>query len=255
MKAVILAGGMGTRLSEETSVRPKPLVTVGGMPILWHIMKIYSAHGINDFVVLCGYKGHQIKEFFTDYALHSSDMTVDLARNEVALRRNRAETWKVTLLDTGLETQTGGRLRRAREILTEDFCFTYGDGVGDVDIARLVKFHKRHGRLATVTAVQPPARFGALRMRGARVTGFTEKPSDGGGWVNAGFFVLSPKVLGFIAGDSTPWEKGPLEALARRGQLAAYRHTGFWQMMDTLRDRTLLEELWAGGRAPWKVWR
>ncbi|MBI2363314.1 MAG: glucose-1-phosphate cytidylyltransferase [Elusimicrobia bacterium] len=255
MKAVILAGGMGTRLSEETSVRPKPLVTIGGMPILWHIMKIYAAHGIDEFVVLCGYKGHLIKEFFVDYALHSSDMTVDLAKNQVSLRRSRAETWKVTLLDTGLETQTGGRLKRARALLKEDFCFTYGDGVGDVDITKLVAFHRRQGRLATVTAVQPPARFGALRMRGTRVTGFTEKPADGGGWVNAGFFVLSPKAIDTVAGDATLWEKEPLETLARRSQLAAYRHTGFWQMMDTLRDRTHLEDLWERGRAPWKVWR
>ena len=255
MKAIILAGGMGTRISEESSVRPKPMVEVGGRPILWHILKIYSAHGINDFVICLGYKGYVIKEYFANYFLHMSDVTFDMAANALQVHNAKAEPWKVTLVDTGDNTMTGGRLKRVREFLgDEDFCFTYGDGVGDVDIGALLRFHREQGRLATLTATQPPGRFGALRLEDSRITGFQEKPEGDGGWINGGFFVLNPKVLDYVEGDATIWEREPLENLARDGQMAAYQHTGFWQPMDTLRDKNLLEQLRAEGRAPWKIW-
>lgn len=255
MKAVILAGGLGTRISEETALRPKPMVEIGGKPVLWHIMKIYSAHGVNDFVVCCGYKGYLIKEYFANYFLHMSDVTFDMRDNRMQVHHAHAENWRVTLVDTGEHTQTGGRLKRVREHLgDEDFCFTYGDGVSDVDITAAVAFHRRKERLATLTGVQPPARFGVLKLRGERVESFEEKPHGDGAWINGGFFVLSPKVIDLIADDQTVWERGPLEKLARDGQLSAYLHRGFWQPMDTLRDKTYLEELWQGGKAPWKVW-
>jgi glucose-1-phosphate cytidylyltransferase len=256
MKAVILAGGMGTRLSEETSVRPKPMVEIGGRPILWHILKIYSAHGIQDFVICLGYKGYIIKEYFANYALHMSDVTFDMRdRNRLEIHQNNVEPWRVTLVDTGDETMTGGRLKRvARYVGDEDFCFTYGDGVGNIDITRSIEFHRNSGRLATITATQPPGRFGALRVDGTRVAAFEEKPHGDGGWINGGFFVLSPKVMGYIDGDHMIWEREPLERLARDGQVSAFVHDGFWQPMDTMRDKTLLEELWASGKAPWKVW-
>lgn len=256
MKAVILAGGMGTRIAEETSSRPKPMVEVGGKPILWHIMKMYSAHGVNEFVICCGYKGYMIKEYFANYFLHMSDVTFDMASNNaMQIHQQFAEPWKVTLIDTGEDTLTGGRLKRVREYLgDDDFCFTYGDGVGDVDIAKLIQFHKAHGKKATVTAVQPPGRFGALDMNGATVNSFIEKPHGDGMYINGGFFVLSPKVIDLIEGDATIWERKPLEVLATSGQLQAYTHDGFWQPMDTLRDKQYLEELWASGNAPWKMW-
>ncbi|WP_237216122.1 glucose-1-phosphate cytidylyltransferase [Falsiroseomonas oryziterrae] len=256
MKAVILAGGRGTRLMEETSLRPKPMVEIGGRPILWHIMKIYAAHGIADFVICLGHKGWQIKEYFLNYRAHSSDLSIDLATGQVQVLRPQAEPWRVTLVDTGEETMTGGRLKRvAHHLEGEDaFCMTYGDGVGDVDITALVAFHRAQGRLATVTAVTPPGRFGALARDGARVDAFVEKPPGDGGTINGGFFVLSPRVLDRIVGDATVWEEEPLASLARDGELAAYDHRGFWQPMDTLRDREQLERLWAGGRAPWKAW-
>jgi glucose-1-phosphate cytidylyltransferase len=255
VKAVILAGGLGTRLAEETTVRPKPMVEVGGRPILWHIMKIYAAHGITDFVVCLGYKGYVIKEYFANYFLHQADVTIDLAANRLEVHGAKAEPWKVTLVDTGEQTMTGGRLRRVREHLGDgDFCFTYGDGVGDVDITRLVAQHRAEGRLATVTVTHPPGRFGAVRLDGTRVSAFTEKPAGDGSWINAGFFVCSPRVLDYVAGDDTTWEREPMERLARDGQLGAYLHEGFWQPMDALRDKQTLEALWAGGRAPWKVW-
>jgi len=255
MKAVILAGGLGTRLAEETSVRPKPMVEVGGRPILWHIMKIYSAHGINDFIICCGYKGYMVKEYFANYFLHMSDVTFDLRHNAMEVHERHAEPWRVTLVDTGELTMTGGRLKRVRDYLDdEDFCFTYGDGVGDIDIRRLVAFHRQQGKLATLTATQPPGRFGALNLRGHQIVGFQEKPQGDGGWINGGFFVLSPKVIDYIDGDATLWEREPMERLAQEGQFSAYLHRGFWQPMDTLRDKTYLEELWASGKAPWKVW-
>jgi len=257
MKAVILAGGLGTRIAEETSSRPKPMVEVGGKPILWHIMKMYSAHGINDFIICCGYKGYMIKEYFANYFLHMSDVTFDMANNNaMQIHQQFAEPWKITLIDTGENTLTGGRLKRVAQYLDDDdFCFTYGDGVGDVDITKLISFHKTHGKQATVTAVQPPGRFGALDMEGASVKSFVEKPHGDGMFINGGFFVLSPKVIEFIDGDSTIWEKKPLETLASSKQLEAFTHLGFWQPMDTLRDKQHLEELWASGNAPWKVWK
>ncbi|AZO70860.1 MULTISPECIES: glucose-1-phosphate cytidylyltransferase [unclassified Mesorhizobium] len=256
MKAVILAGGLGTRLAEETSIRPKPLVEIGGRPILWHIMKCYSAHGINEFVVCCGYKGYMIKEYFANYFLHMCDVTFDIANNQMTTHQSRAEDWKVTLIDTGDETMTGGRLRRVRQFIGEEtFCFTYGDGVGDVDITATVEFHRRHGKLATLTAATPPGRFGALNLDGHDVRSFQEKPKADGGVINAGFFVLEPQVIDRISGDATVWEREPLETLASDGQLAAWRHEGFWQPMDTLRDRNQLEALWASGKAPWRVWQ
>lgn len=256
MKAVILAGGYGTRISEETALKPKPMVEIGGKPILWHIMKIYSAHGINEFVVCLGYKGYLIKEYFANYYLHMSDVTFDLSGNRLEVHENNAESWRVTLVDTGDGTMTGGRIKRVRPYLGEDdFCMTYGDGVGDVDVEKLVDFHRQMGGLATVTAVQPPGRFGALQMDADRVRGFQEKPDGDGGWINGGFFVLSHRAIDYIDGDDTVWEREPLQRLAHDGQLAAFRHTGFWQAMDTLRDRQHLEELWAQGRAPWRVWK
>jgi glucose-1-phosphate cytidylyltransferase len=254
-KAVILAGGQGTRISEESHLRPKPMIEIGGRPIIWHILKIYSAHGINDFVICLGYKGYVIKEYFANYFLHMSDVTLDIAHNRMQVHQKGAEPWRVTLVDTGEETQTGGRLKRVAAYLgEEDFCFTYGDGVADVDIGRLIAFHQSRQVKATLTAVQPPGRFGALVLEGDLVTRFEEKPRGDSGWINGGFFVLSPAVLDTIEGDATVWEREPLERLARERTLASYFHRGFWQPMDTLRDRRHLEELWAGGAAPWKTW-
>lgn len=255
MKAVILAGGVGSRLTEETIARPKPMVEIGGKPILWHIMKIYSTHGVKDFVVCLGYRGYMIKEYFANYFLHMSDVTFDIANNRMEVHHASAEPWRVTLIDTGDATQTGGRLRRTRSYLgDEDFCFTYGDGVGDIDVRSLIAFHQAEGRLATVTAMQPPGRFGALRVDGSRVVDFAEKPAADG-WVNGGFFVLSPRVIEYIEGDQTPWEAQPMERLTAEGQVSAYLHGGFWQPMDTLREKNILESLWASGRAPWKMWQ
>ncbi len=255
MKAVLLAGGLGTRISEESHLKPKPLIEIGGKPILWHIMKIYSTHGINDFVVCCGYKGYLIKEYFANYFLHMSDVTFDIANNKMEVHQASAEPWKVTIVDTGDDAMTGGRLKRvARYIGNEEFCFTYGDGVADIDIRALVAFHRKQGRLATLTAVQPPGRFGALVIEDGRVGHFEEKPRGDNSWINGGFFVLSPKVLDYIAGDATYWEREPLERLAVERQLSAYEHRGFWQPMDTLRDKNQLEQLWDSGAAPWKMW-
>ena len=255
MKAVILAGGYGTRISEETVARPKPMVEIGGKPILWHIMKIYSAAGINDFVICLGYKAYIIKEYFANYFLHMSDVTFDLSSNRTKVLQNSAEPWRVTLVDTGEDTMTGGRLKRVRpHIGNEDFCFTYGDGVADIDMRKLVDFHHAHGRLATVTGVRPPGRFGAIKFEGDDVVSFDEKPRGDGGWINGGFFVLSPKVLDYIADDTTIWEREPMEALSRERNLRVHRHEGFWFAMDTLRDRNYLENLWSLNRAPWKVW-
>lgn len=257
MKAVILAGGLGTRISEETHLKPKPMIEIGGKPILWHIMKMYSAHGVHNFVICCGYKGYVIKEYFANYFLHMSDVTFDMEHNTMEVHQRKAEPWRVTLVDTGDDTMTGGRLKRVAGYLKDEeaFCFTYGDGVSDIDISREIKFHKQHGRLATVTAVRPPGRYGALQMDGAQVAGFTEKPRGDGGLINGGFFVLSPKVIDLIAGDQSSWEGEPLTHLAAEGQLMAFEHAGFWQPMDTLREKNLLEDLWASGKAPWKVWQ
>jgi glucose-1-phosphate cytidylyltransferase len=256
MKAVILAGGMGTRISEESVVRPKPMIEIGGKPILWHILKIYGHHGITDFIICLGYKGYLIKEWFANYALHTSDVTFDLSSGVMEVHHRTTEPWRVTLVDTGEQTMTGGRLRRVAEHLggDEPFCFTYGDGLADIDVGALVAFHRQHGRLATITAVQPPGRYGALRLADASVTGFVEKPQGDGGWINGGFFVLSPQVIPYIEGDATTWEDRPLARLASDGQMMAYRHTGFWQPMDTMRDRQQLEQMWASGNAPWKQW-
>lgn len=256
MKAVILAGGLGTRLAEETSVRPKPMVEVGGRPVLWHILKTYSHHGIHDFVICLGYRGYVVKEYFANYFLHMSDVTFDLAENRMEVCHRHCEPWRVTLVNTGDATQTGGRLKRVREYLDEGqpFCFTYGDGLSDVNVSDLVAFHKAQGRQATLTAVQPAGRFGALDIEGQRITRFEEKPQGDGAWVNGGYFVLQPEVVDRIAGDATVWEREPMEGLARDGQLSAYAHQGFWQPMDTLRDKLRLEELWNTGQAPWKVW-
>lgn len=256
MKAVILAGGLGTRISEETHLRPKPMVEIGGRPILWHILKMYSTHDVNEFVICCGYKGYIIKEYFANYFLHMSDVTFCMANNRMEVHHKHAEPWRVTLVDTGDDTMTGGRLLRVRDYLQDDaqFCFTYGDGVSDVDISATISFHLRHGKLATVTAVQPPGRYGALQCDGATVTGFAEKPRGDGGLINGGFFVLSPRCLDRIADDTTAWEREPMAQLAADGELMAYEHQGFWQPMDTLREKNQLEELWAGGRAPWKSW-
>ncbi|HTP40598.1 MAG TPA: glucose-1-phosphate cytidylyltransferase [Steroidobacteraceae bacterium] len=255
MKAVILAGGIGSRLAEETVARPKPMVEVGGRPILWHIMKIFSHHGINDFVVCLGYKGYLVKEYFANYLLHLSDVTFDLATNQIEVHHKVVEPWRITLVNTGEHTQTGGRLGRVRAYLDEGACcMTYGDGVGDIDVGALVKFHQAHGRLATVTATQPPGRFGVLDVSGDRVQHIKEKPRGDGGWINGGFFVLERKALDLVEGDDTVWETGPLETLAASDQLRAFRHNGFWQPMDTLRDKNYLEDLWASGHAPWKVW-
>lgn len=256
MKLVILAGGRGSRLSEETSIRPKPLVEIGGMPILWHIMKIYSTHGVNDFIVCLGYKGHMIKEFFASYALRSSDVTFDVQNRSMQVLASRAEPWKVTLVDTGDETGTGGRLKQAIPYVKDEeaFCFTYGDGVGDVDIAALIAFHRAHKRLATVTATRPLPRFGIMHLDKDRVSRFEEKPHGADDWVNAGFFVLSPQIGDYIHDMASYWEQAPMRRLVAENQLAAYRHEGFWRPMDSLSDKTILEEAWATGRAPWKVW-
>ncbi|MBW4667524.1 MAG: glucose-1-phosphate cytidylyltransferase [Cyanomargarita calcarea GSE-NOS-MK-12-04C] len=257
MKAVILAGGLGTRISEETSVRPKPMVEIGGKPILWHIMKTYSTHGINDFIICCGYKGYVIKEYFANYFLHMSDVTFDMRFNQMNIVAGNAEPWRVTLVDTGENTLTGGRLKRVREHIGNDtFCFTYGDGVSNVNITELVNFHKEQKSLATLTAVQPPGRFGAIVLGNeqTKITSFREKPEGDGAWINGGYFVLEPEVINFIADDFTVWEKEPLEKLADMEQLSAYKHDGFWQPMDTLRDKKYLEELWNNSKAPWKVW-
>lgn len=255
MKTVILAGGLGSRISEESIIRPKPMIEIGGRPILWHIMKIYSAHGLTEFVICLGYKGYLVKEYFANYFLHMSDVTFDMASNRMEVHQKHAEPWKVTLVDTGESTMTGGRLKRIQEYIgDETFCATYGDGVSDVDITRLIDFHRKQGTLATLTAIQPPGRFGALQFDRSLITSFQEKPTGEGGWINGGFFVLSPKVFDLIEGDQTIWERAPMERLASTGQLSAYRHDGFWQPMDTLRDKMHLEELWAAGKAPWMVW-
>jgi len=255
MKCVILAGGLGTRLSEETHLRPKPMVEIGGRPILWHVMKIYSAHGINDFIICAGYKGYIIKEYFANYFLHMSDVTFDLAQNRMEVHRRRSEPWRVTVVDTGEATMTGGRLGRVREYLDDGaFCFTYGDGVGNVDITKAVAFHRAEGRAATITGVQPAGRYGALEIEDSRVLRFQEKPDGDGAWINGGFFVLEPSVIDLITDDAIVWERKPLETLAARGQLCGYKHAGFWQPMDTLREKSQLEDLWSSGKAPWKIW-
>lgn len=256
MKAVILAGGFGTRISEETHLKPKPMIEIGGKPILWHIMKLYSTHGVNDFIICCGYKGYVIKEYFANYFLHTSDVTFDMTNNSMEVHEQHAEPWKVTLVDTGESSMTGGRLKRVAKYIEaeEAFCFTYGDGLSDVDIKASIEFHRQHGKLATVTAVQPPGRYGAIQQSNNQVTGFKEKPRGDGGLINGGFFVLSPKVLDLIEGDQTSWEAEPLTTLATQQELMAYEHQGFWRPMDTLRDKIQLEELWSSGQAPWKIW-
>lgn len=256
MKAVILAGGLGSRLAEETQLRPKPMVEIGGRPILWHILKIYSTHGINDFIICAGYMGFVIKEYFSNYFLHMSDVTFDMQSNTMEVHKKNAEPWRVTIIDTGVGTMTGGRLRRVADYLGEEpFCFTYGDGVGNIDVAALVEFHRSHGRMATLTAVQPPGRFGMIEIgEGNEVKRFREKPSGDGAWINGGFFVLHPGVIDYIPGDETYWEREPLEELARNEELRAFTHQGFWKPMDTLRDKQTLEELWTSGNAPWKSW-
>ena len=255
MKVVILAGGLGSRISEESHLKPKPMIEIGGRPILWHVMKIYSAFGLNDFVICCGYKGYVIKEYFSNYFLHNADVSYDLKNNKMKVHSANAEPWNVTLVDTGVDTMTGGRLLRVRDYVKDsDFCFTYGDGVGNVDIPALIQFHKMHGCIATVTAAQPPGRFGALAWDGDRVHHFVEKPSGDNSWINAGFFVLSPKVFDYLSADSDIWERAPLERLAADKQLVGYKHAGFWHPMDTLRDKNFLEDLWRSGDAPWKSW-
>ncbi len=257
MKAVILAGGRGTRLAEETVIRPKPMVKIGPQPILWHIMKTYSSYGIQDFVICCGYKGHMIKEYFANYFLYNSDVTFDLANRQTTVHQHHTEPWRVTLVDTGDKSATGGRLRRVRAYLgDEDFCFTYGDGLADVDVTALLAFHRAQGKLATMTAIRPPSKYGVLAFHHDQIVDFQEKPkADGnGGWINGGFFVLNPQVIDYIESDETPWEHAPMQRLVAQGQLAAYLHRGFWQCMDTLRDKDLLEELWESGNPPWKVW-
>ena len=257
MKAVILAGGLGTRISEETHLKPKPMIEIGGKPVLWHIMKLYSAHGVNDFVICCGYKGYLIKEYFANYFLHMSDVTFDMVNNKMEVHQRNAEPWRVTLIDTGENTLTGGRLKRVSAYIKDDdaFCFTYGDGVSNVDIRASIEFHRQHGKLATITAVQPPGRYGALDRSGPQVTGFTEKPRGDGGLINGGFFVLSSEVLGLIEGDQSSWEGKPLTQLAAMGEMMAFEHQGFWQPMDTLREKQILESLWTSGTAPWKTWK
>ena len=256
MKAVILAGGLGTRILEESHLRPKPMIEIGGKPMLWHIMKVFSHHGVNDFIIYVGYKGYLIKEFFSNYFLHMSDVTFDMQNNRMEVHQRHAEPWRVTLVDTGAATMTGGRLRRVREYLApgEPFCFTYGDGLADIDIASEIAFHRAHGKLATVAAVQPPGRYGALVRDGDGVSAFMEKPQGDGGWINGGFFVLQPEVIDLIDDDSSSWETEPMQQLARQGELMAYEHAGFWQPMDTLREKNLLEEMWQSGTAPWKLW-
>jgi len=256
LKAVLLAGGLGTRISEETNVKPKPMIEIGGKPILWHIMKMYSTHGVNDFIVCLGYKGYVIKEYFSNYFLHMSDVTINMRDNTTTIHNNTAEPWSITLVETGEETMIGGRIKRILPYVAQDeaFCLTYGDGVGDVDISAVIQHHRDAGRLATVTATQPPGRFGAIRYDGDRVLGFQEKPQGDGGWINGGFFVLSPRVGEYIEGDATIWEREPMERLAEEGQLTVHFHEGFWQPMDTLRDKIYLENLWSTGKAPWKTW-
>lgn len=254
MKVVLLAGGLGTRISEESALRPKPMIEIGGRPVLWHIMKMYLAHGLRDFVICCGYKGYMIKEYFANYSLHMSDVTIDMENNSMEVHQKKTEPWRVTLVDTGEATMTGGRIKRVSDYIDGDFCMTYGDGVGSVNITELIAFHRRHGKLATMTATQPPGRFGALQIENNAVTSFLEKPTGDGGWINGGFFVLSPKTLDLIEGDDTIWERKPLETLAQENQLHAYFHGGFWQPMDTLRDKNHLEDLWQSGKAPWKSW-
>lgn len=255
MKAIILAGGLGTRLSEETYIKPKPMVEIGSRPILWHIMNIYSAHGINDFIICCGFKAFMIKQYFANYFLYTSDVTFDIKNNKMEIHQQKSEPWKVTLIDTGEDTQTGGRLKRVKDyIKNETFCFTYGDGLTDLNISKLIEFHKSQKRLGTITAVQPPGRYGYMDIENTKVTKFIEKPQGDGGWINGGFFVLEPVVINYIVDDGTSWESEPLEKLARDGQLSAYKHPGFWHAMDTLRDKNLLENLWESGKAPWKVW-
>ena len=255
MKAVILAGGLGTRISEETNIKPKPLIEIGGMPLLWHIMKIYSAHGINDFVICCGYKGYMIKEYFANYSLHMSDVTFDMQNNSIEVHQKFVEPWKITLVDTGVDTMTGGRLGRVKKFVGNDtFCFTYGDGLGNINIRELIDFHKVQGKKATVTAVKPAGRFGALEIEKNNVLNFNEKPLGDGNWINGGFFILEPKVLELIQNDKTIWEKEPIEKLVEQGELGAYKHTKFWHPLDTLRDKNYLEELWTSGNADWKVW-
>ena len=256
MKAVILAGGLGTRISEETHLKPKPMIEIAGRPLLWHLMKIYSSHGINEFVICCGYKGYLVKEYFANYFLHMSDITFDMKSNKMHVHQKKAEPWQVTLIDTGEETLTGGRLKRVKDYIHEDeeFCFTYGDGLSNVNIKKLIDFHQSKGKLATITAVQPPGRYGSLDIKDDLVGQFIEKPKGDGGWINGGFFVLSSKCLDYIDGDQTSWEAEPLEGLARDSELAAFIHKGFWQPMDTLREKNLLEDLWESGKAPWKNW-
>ena len=256
MKAIILAGGFGTRISEESHLKPKPMIEIGGKPILWHIMKIYSTFGIHDFVICLGYRGYFIKEYFANYFLHMSDVTFDMANNKMEVHQASAEPWRVTLVDTGDDTQTGGRLKRvARYVGEEEFCFTYGDGVTDLDVGKLIAFHRQQKSLATVTAIQPPGRFGALNVENRRITGFNEKPKGDRGWISGGFFVLSPRVFDYIDGDATIWEREPMQTLAREGNLSAFMYEGFWHCMDTLRDKNHLEDLWASGKAPWKRWQ
>ena len=255
MKAVILAGGLGSRISEETNIKPKPLIEIGGMPLLWHIMKIYSAHGINEFVICCGYKGYMIKEYFANYSLHMSDVTFDMQDNSIEVHHKSVEPWKITLVDTGIDTMTGGRLGRVKKFVENDtFCFTYGDGLGNINIRELIDFHKVQGKKATVTAVKPAGRFGALEIEKNNVLNFNEKPLGDGNWINGGFFILEPKILELIQNDKTIWEKEPIEKLVEKGELAAYKHTKFWHPLDTLRDKNYLEELWTSGNADWKVW-
>jgi glucose-1-phosphate cytidylyltransferase len=256
MKVVILAGGLGTRISEETHLKPKPMIEIGGKPILWHLMKIYSSHGLNDFIVCCGYKGYVIKEYFANYFLHMSDITFDMTNNKMTVHQKNSEPWFVTLVDTGDDTQTGGRLKRVHSYLENEksFCFTYGDGLADINIPGLIQFHEKHGKLATITAVQPPGRYGGLNIQNSMVKNFTEKPRGDGGWINGGFFVLNPKCINYIDSDNMPWEHEPLQNIANDGELMAFEHQGFWQPMDTLREKKLLQELWESGKAPWKTW-
>jgi len=255
MKAVILAGGFGSRISEETHLKPKPLIEIGEKPILWHIMKIFSSHNVNEFIICCGYKGYQIKEYFANYFLHTSDVTFDMKNNSMEVHHKFAESWKVTLVDTGLDTMTGGRLKRIKEYIeNESFCFTYGDGVSDVNISKLIEFHRQNKTIATVTTVQPPGRFGTLDITETKISNFKEKPAGDGNWINGGFFVLEPSVFDYLKDDTTVWEREPLERLAKENQLSAFKHTGFWQPLDTLRDKNKLDELWSSGKAPWKIW-
>lgn len=254
MKAVILAGGLGTRISEDSTIRPKPMIEIGGKPILWHIMKHYSHFGINEFIVCCGYKGYVIKEYFANYSLHLSDVTFDIANDSIEIHRKRAEPWRITLVDTGESSETGGRIRRVEDYISDEFCMTYGDGLGTIDVLKSIEFHRKHGKLATMTAVQPPGRFGSLRINGETVDSFVEKPDGDGGWINGGFFVLNRGIFDYLKSDLEPWERGPLQNLAKDGQLMCFHHSGFWQPMDTLRDKNYLEALWQSGNPPWRLW-